>query len=96
MSLNRINNDVEPVETFPLDDHDLFIYSTGSEGSAYTSSMIIAINLPLLREHFRREGRLSTFQLMTILNLGIEILSKEPNLLELSLPITSNSLLFTF
>ncbi|SCV04840.1 LANO_0G12860g1_1 [Lachancea nothofagi CBS 11611] len=41
-----------------------------------------------LREHFRREGRLSEFQVLRILQMSAECLSKEPNLLHVPAPVT--------
>ncbi|AGO12466.1 AaceriAER118Cp [[Ashbya] aceris (nom. inval.)] len=41
-----------------------------------------------LREHFRKEGRLSEEQAVRILEMATDILSREPNLLEVSAPIT--------
>ncbi|SCU90421.1 LAME_0E08482g1_1 [Lachancea meyersii CBS 8951] len=41
-----------------------------------------------LREHFRREGRLTESQVLRILEAGTECLSKEPNLLRVPAPVT--------
>jgi serine/threonine-protein phosphatase 2B catalytic subunit len=45
-------------------------------------------NLSFLREHFRREGRLTDKQALQILNSTKNMLSKEPNLLRIPAPIT--------
>ncbi|KAI8621352.1 serine/threonine-protein phosphatase 2B catalytic subunit A1 [Chytriomyces sp. MP71] len=45
-------------------------------------------DLEFLKGHFAREGRLSKEQALLIINKGMEILSKEPTLLEIAAPIT--------
>ena len=45
-------------------------------------------NLPFLKQHFCREGRLSNEQSLFILRKGAEVLRQEPNLLEMDAPIT--------
>lgn len=45
-------------------------------------------NLPFLKQHFYREGRLTEEQALWILKAGTEILRSEPNLLEMDAPIT--------
>lgn len=50
-----------------------------------------------LKNHFYREGRLSEEQALWILEKGTEILSKEPNVLNVDAPITGTFLLnFSF
>lgn len=44
-------------------------------------------NYKFLRDHFRGEGKLSINQIVKILRMAIEILSKEPNLLSVPAPI---------
>lgn len=105
MSLDRINKNVEAVETSLLEDSQLFIYPLKEEmeikmknNEKLISDSIISpspiINLALLKNHFKKEGRLSHSQLITILNFGIDILKRESNLLEISIPITSKYLIF--
>lgn len=45
-------------------------------------------DLAFLREHLRREGRLTDKQALCILNSTKNMLSKEPNLLRIPAPIT--------
>lgn len=45
-------------------------------------------NLPFLKQHFCREGRLSEEQALWIIREGTKILASEPNLLEMDAPIT--------
>jgi serine/threonine-protein phosphatase 2B catalytic subunit len=45
-------------------------------------------NLSFLREHLRREGRLTEEQALRILNSTKSILANEPNLLRIPAPIT--------
>lgn len=45
-------------------------------------------NLPFLKQHFCREGRLSEEQALWIIQKGTEVLKAEPNLLEMDAPIT--------
>ncbi|KAF4555112.1 Hypothetical protein D9617_3g021820 [Elsinoe fawcettii] len=45
-------------------------------------------NIQFLKQHFYREGRLTEDQALWILKKGTEILSEEPNLLEMDAPIT--------
>lgn len=45
-------------------------------------------DLGFLREHLRREGRLTDKQALQILNSTKNLLSKEPNLLRMPAPIT--------
>ncbi|GAA5796670.1 Metallo-dependent phosphatase-like protein [Helicostylum pulchrum] len=45
-------------------------------------------NLEFLKEHFRREGRLTEEQALRILNATNDLLKKEPNLLHMPAPIT--------
>jgi serine/threonine-protein phosphatase 2B catalytic subunit len=45
-------------------------------------------NLPFLKQHFYREGRLTEEQALWILNAGTQIFRSEPNLLEMDAPIT--------
>lgn len=45
-------------------------------------------NLSFLKEHFRKEGRLTEEQALKILNSTNDILKKEPNLVKMPAPIT--------
>lgn len=45
-------------------------------------------NLPFLKQHFYREGRLTEEQALWIIQMGTEVLRNEPNLLEMDAPIT--------
>ncbi|KAF2816302.1 serine/threonine protein phosphatase 2B catalytic subunit [Mytilinidion resinicola] len=45
-------------------------------------------NLPFLKQHFYREGRLTEDQALWIIRKGTEILKNEPNMLEMDAPIT--------
>lgn len=45
-------------------------------------------NHEFLREHFRREGRLSEDQVLRILKMATQCLSREPNLLQVPAPVT--------
>ncbi|MCJ1313014.1 3',5'-cyclic-nucleotide phosphodiesterase (PDEase) (3':5'-CNP) [Agyrium rufum] len=45
-------------------------------------------NLPFLKQHFYREGRLTEDQALWLIQAGTDILKNEPNLLEMDAPIT--------
>ncbi|CUS20195.1 LAQU0S01e01134g1_1 [Lachancea quebecensis] len=45
-------------------------------------------NHEFLREHFRREGRLNETQVLRILKMATDCLSREPNLLQVPAPVT--------
>jgi serine/threonine-protein phosphatase 2B catalytic subunit len=45
-------------------------------------------NLPFLKHHFYREGRLTEEQALFIIEEGTKVLKQEPNLLEMDAPIT--------
>jgi serine/threonine-protein phosphatase 2B catalytic subunit len=45
-------------------------------------------NLPFLKQHFYREGRLTEQQALWIIQSGTQLLRQEPNLLEMDAPIT--------
>lgn len=45
-------------------------------------------NLPYLKQHFYREGRLTEQQALWIIQSGTQLLRQEPNLLEMDAPIT--------
>ncbi|SAM03643.1 hypothetical protein [Absidia glauca] len=45
-------------------------------------------NIAFLKDHFYREGRLTEEQALYIIEKGTELLSREPNLLEVDAPIT--------
>jgi serine/threonine-protein phosphatase 2B catalytic subunit len=45
-------------------------------------------NLPFLKQHFYREGRLTEDQALWIIRTGTQLLRVEPNLLEMDAPIT--------
>lgn len=45
-------------------------------------------NLSFLKEHFRKEGRLTETQALQILNATNQILKEEPNLIRIPAPIT--------
>lgn len=45
-------------------------------------------NVPFLKQHFYREGRLTEDQALWIIEEGTKILKAEPNLLEMDAPIT--------
>ena len=45
-------------------------------------------DIAFLKNHFYREGRLAEEQALWIIEQGTEILSKEPNVLEVEAPIT--------
>lgn len=45
-------------------------------------------NLPFLKQHLYREGRLTEEQALWIIESGTEVLRSEPNLLEMDAPIT--------
>jgi serine/threonine-protein phosphatase 2B catalytic subunit len=46
-------------------------------------------NADFLKDHFFREGRLTEAQALFILEEATDILSREPNMLEISGPVTS-------
>ena len=47
-------------------------------------------DLEFIKQHLYREGRLSEEHALWIIKSGTEILSKEPNLLEVDAPVTGN------
>ncbi|KCV69217.1 protein phosphatase 3, catalytic subunit [Fonticula alba] len=69
-----------PVST-PLDDSVLF-----NDTEARPDQPII--NVDALREHFSREGRLTTAQVHRIVDAATQILTAEPNVLHIPAPIT--------
>ena len=64
-----------------LKDQDLFPTDpqTGKE----------SVNIPLLRDHFFEEGKLEDEQVLRIISMGSSLLRPEPNLIEVSVPVTS-------
>lgn len=55
------------------------------------SELFLSNGLPnhvFLREHFRKEGRLTEAQTLKLLNMATDCLSKEPNLLSVPAPVT--------
>ncbi|CCK70644.1 calcineurin catalytic subunit A KNAG_0E03900 [Huiozyma naganishii CBS 8797] len=72
----RINSKVTPITNVVPTDEQVFDSVTGVP------------NHEFIREHFKREGRLTTSQILHILKLAIELLSREPNLLEVPAPVT--------
>ncbi|ORX61487.1 serine/threonine protein phosphatase calcineurin catalytic subunit Ppb1 [Hesseltinella vesiculosa] len=73
----RVNTDVEAPAFEKATDEQLW----SKERPGYP-------DLPFLREHFRREGRLTEGQAKAILASVLPILRSEPNLLRLDAPIT--------
>jgi serine/threonine-protein phosphatase 2B catalytic subunit len=49
-------------------------------------------DISFLKNHFYREGRLTEEQALYIIEKGTEVIRSEPNLLELSAPITGTLL----
>lgn len=46
-------------------------------------------NVSFLKQHFAREGRLTEEQALTIIQRTTEVLEKEPNLIQVKSPVTS-------
>lgn len=74
-TVERVVNSVPPVAAMPPQDSELF----SSDGKP---------NHAFLKGHFLKEGRLTVKQTLRILEMVMEIFSKEPNLLPLSSPLT--------
>lgn len=74
-TVDRVVASVPPVAVKPPLDDELF----SKDGKP---------NHIFLREHFLKEGRLTKEQTFKIIDMATEILSKEPNLLELTSPLT--------
>jgi len=72
---NRINNNVPPIANFKPTNEQLFL----SNGIP---------NLEFLKQHFLQEGRLTEEQTIRILQMGSDVLRKEPNLLQVPAPVT--------
>ncbi|KAI9262727.1 serine/threonine-protein phosphatase 2B catalytic subunit [Sporodiniella umbellata] len=86
---------LENAEIFALDtkgrvckDVDPPAFKTPTEEELWSRERPGYPNLEFLREHFRREGRLTKAQALTILSKVNKILKKEPNLLRMPAPIT--------
>lgn len=47
------------------------------------------VNIPVLREHFFEEGRLSEDQILKILKMGSDVLRPNPNVIQVDAPLTS-------
>lgn len=76
-TLERVCKDVQAPAMFPPTDEQLF--STDDPKKP---------NLPFLKQHLYREGRLTEEQALYIIEEGTKILKQEPNLLEMDAPIT--------
>ena len=62
---------------------------TDAELCARTDRGELRANPKYLREHFLREGRLTETQAVSILEQATEVLSREPNLVDVKSPVTS-------
>lgn len=71
----RINDKVTPVTNVKPTNSELFLANGLPD-------------IPFLKEHFRREGRLHDYQVIKILNMAADVLKKEPNLLRVPAPVT--------
>ncbi|KAL2760873.1 hypothetical protein ACRALDRAFT_2039414 [Sodiomyces alcalophilus JCM 7366] len=76
-TLDRVCKDVQAPATSKPTDEQFFEDETQTKP-----------NLEFLKQHFYREGRLTEEQALWILKTGTEVLSAEPNLLEMDAPIT--------
>ncbi|CCH61512.1 hypothetical protein TBLA_0E04600 [Henningerozyma blattae CBS 6284] len=73
---DRAVKSVPPIAPVPARDDQVFDPNTGLP------------NHEFLREHFKREGRLTESQALKILDMATVCLSKEPNLLHVPAPVT--------
>ena len=76
-TLERVCKDVQAPATQPPTDEQFWSPQDRSKP-----------NLAFLKQHFYREGRVTEEQAMWIINKGTELLTAEPNLLEMDAPIT--------
>ncbi|ODV91906.1 hypothetical protein CANCADRAFT_30199 [Tortispora caseinolytica NRRL Y-17796] len=63
-------------------------WSTPSDAELFIDEEKFLPNIEFLRNHFIREGRLTEEQTLKILTKATELLSEEPNMLDLEAPIT--------
>lgn len=75
-TVERVVKSIPPISNKTPADEELFDSRTGLP------------NHELLREHFKREGRLKESQTIRILEMATKCLSQEPNLLNVPAPIT--------
>ncbi|EDO16109.1 hypothetical protein Kpol_1001p21 [Vanderwaltozyma polyspora DSM 70294] len=75
-TLDRVVSSVPPITNKKLSDDELFDKVTGLP------------NHELLRDHFKKEGRLTDAQAMRIIDMAVQCLSAEPNLLHVPAPVT--------
>lgn len=73
----------EPVGWTPPDDQ-LFIREYGPPGDHH-----MVPNVEFLKQHFFKEGRLTEKQALYILSKATSIFSREPNLVNVGSPVTS-------
>ncbi|KAI6248780.1 Serine/threonine-protein phosphatase 2B catalytic subunit [Erysiphe necator] len=76
-TLERVCKDVQAPAMFPPTDEQFFSNEDPKKP-----------NLPFLKQHLYREGRLTEEQALYIIEEGTKILKQEPNLLEMDAPIT--------
>lgn len=72
---SRVNNNVPPIANFKPTNEQLFLPSG-------------IPNIQFLKQHFLQEGRLTEDQTIRILKMASDVLSKEPNLLQVPAPVT--------
>jgi serine/threonine-protein phosphatase 2B catalytic subunit len=80
----------EPIGWRPTDDQ-LFIREYGPPGDQH-----MVPNVEFMKQHFFREGRLTEKQALGILSRVTSILSREPNLVNVGSPVTSEFVLLLF
>ena len=71
---DRVHSDVEPPVADVLQHDQLF------DGTK--------IRVNLLKEHFRREGRITTDDIFYIVETATDLIAREPNLLTVPAPVT--------
>lgn len=75
-TINRLNNNVPPITNYIPSDEDVFDPKTGLPNHIF------------IRDHFKKEGKLTIGQAIKIIQMATDILSKEPNLLHIPAPVT--------
>ena len=75
-TINRLNNNVPQITNHIPTDEEVFDPNTGLPNHIF------------IRDHFKKEGKLTLSQAMRIIQMATDLLSKEPNLLHVPAPVT--------
>ena len=75
-TINRLNNNVPPITNHIPSDEEVFDSKTGLPNHIF------------IRDHFKKEGKLTIGQAIKIIQMATDVLSKEPNLLHVPAPVT--------